>query len=172
MRSRPRLSSRPLRTPKRSKRRRQRRQSTTRRGLERKDAIGRNTGSQFERGKAWIRDHQCGNEKTNFTLVHGRYAATNDIDKAKLYAASRLESLHRAAVRVYKCSLANLPPEAQSDLSIMLLTKTCKDIVAAMQFLEDAGFSPQAATVAAKAKPETSTASARGRKASGATGRH
>ncbi|GAA2650807.1 hypothetical protein GCM10010425_74450 [Streptomyces spororaveus] len=140
-------------------------------GLERKDAIGRNTSSQFERGKSWIRDHQCGNKKTNFTLVHGRYAATNDVDKAKLYAASRLESLHKAAVRVYKCSLANLPPEAQSDLSIMLLTKTCKDIFAAMQFLEEAGFSSQAAADIAKAKSKASTASARGRKASGA-GRH
>ncbi|MFJ6519288.1 hypothetical protein ACIQJ4_13720 [Streptomyces filamentosus] len=141
-------------------------------GLERKDAIGHNTPAQFERGKAWIRDHQCGNKKTNFTLVHGRYAASNDVDKAKLYATTRLESLYRSAVRVYKCSLANLPPEAQSDLSIMLLTKTCKDIFAAMQFLEDAGFSAQSAAETAKVRPKTSTASARGRKPSGAAGRH
>ncbi|WP_411144905.1 hypothetical protein [Streptomyces sp. x-80] len=141
-------------------------------GLEREDAIGRNTPSQFERGKAWIRDHQCANKKTNFTLVHGRYAASNDVDKAKLYATIRLESLYRSAVRVYKCSLANLPPEAQSDLSIMLLTKTCKDIFAAMQFLEEAGFSAQAAAETSKVKSKTSTASAKGRKASRATARH
>ncbi|MFB6814446.1 hypothetical protein ACFCV8_07865 [Streptomyces sp. NPDC056347] len=140
-------------------------------GLLREEAMGRNTPAQFERGKAWIRDYQCGNEKTGFVLVHSHYAATNNVDMNKLYASARLHSLYKSVVRVYKCALANLPPEAQSDLSIMVLLKTCDDIFRAMKFLDEAGFSADAAAKAIQEKPKASTSSARGRKTSGATKR-
>ncbi|MEU9255481.1 hypothetical protein AB0D66_27000 [Streptomyces sp. NPDC048270] len=140
-------------------------------GLSRTDAIGRNTPAQFERGKAWIRDHQCANKKTGFVLVHGRYIATNNTDMSKLYASLRLHSLEKQATRIYRCCLANLPPEAHNDLAVMLLVKTCNDILAALKFLEDAGFSPQAAAEAAQARPKASAASGRGRKTPGTAGR-
>ncbi|MEU6463632.1 hypothetical protein [Streptomyces sp. NPDC046976] len=140
-------------------------------GLPREDAIGRNTPAQFERGKAWIRDHQCANKKKGFVLVHGRYTATNNVDMCKLYASSRLTSLEKQAARIYKCSLANLPKEAQSDLTVMLLLKTCNDIFAALKFLKDAGFSPQAAAEAAQEKPKASTVVGRDRKTPGTPGR-
>ncbi|MFC8717032.1 hypothetical protein [Kitasatospora sp. NPDC057198] len=132
-------------------------------GLSREEAIGRNTSAQFERGKAWIRDYQCKNKKTGFVLVHGRYTATNDVDKCKLYAAARLRALNRQAVRIFQCSLAVLPPEAQNDLSVMLLIKACNDVFDAMQMMDRAGFSPQAA--AEEQQPvKASTSSARSRK--------
>lgn len=65
------------------------------------------------------------------------------------------------------CCLANLPPEAQNDLAVMLLVKTCNDILAALKFLQDAGFSPQAAAEAAQAGPKASAALGRSRRASG-----
>ncbi|MEV7777742.1 hypothetical protein [Kitasatospora sp. NPDC088351] len=141
-------------------------------GLPREEAIGENTTAQFERGKSWIRDHQCANKKTGFVLVHGRYAATNNVDMSKLYASIRLGSLFKATERVYKCALANLPPEAQSDLSVMVLMKTCRDIFAAMEFLKEAGFSAQVAGEVSQEKAKTSTASGRGRKTSGTARRH
>ncbi|MGW0708940.1 hypothetical protein ACWD4G_23825 [Streptomyces sp. NPDC002643] len=137
-------------------------------GLPREEAMGQNTPAQFERGKTWIRDFQCANEKTGFVLVHSRYAATNNVDMNKLYVTMRLHSLYRSVRRVYKCALANLPPEAQSDLSIMVLLKTCDDIFRAMKFLEETGFSADAAAKAAQVKPKASTASARSRKTSSA----
>ncbi|MFF1285701.1 hypothetical protein ACFVY4_34105 [Streptomyces sp. NPDC058299] len=142
-------------------------------GLPRAEAMGRNTPAQFEYGKTWIRDHQCANKKTGFVLVHGRYIATNDVDMSKLYASLRLHSLEKQAARIYKCCLAHLPPEAQNDLAVMLLVKTCKDVLAALKFLEDAGFSPQAAThtTETKAKAKASAASGRGRKTPGSAGR-
>ncbi|GAA1964053.1 hypothetical protein [Kitasatospora viridis] len=140
-------------------------------GLPREEAMGRNTPAQFERGKAWIRDHQCANKKTGFVLVHSHYAATNNVDMNKLYASIRLHSLYKSVERVYKCALANLPADAKSDLSIMVLLKTCDDIFAAMKFLEEAGFSAQAAGEAAQGSSEASTASAKGRKTSGSAGR-
>ncbi|MFD7498038.1 hypothetical protein ACFV8T_37835 [Streptomyces sp. NPDC059832] len=111
------------------------------------------------------------NKKTGFVLVHGRYIATNNVDMSKLYASLRLHSLEKQAARIHKCCLAHLPPEAQNDLAVMLLVKTCKDVLAALRFLEDAGFSPQAAAQTAQAKPKASTASGRGRKTSGSAGR-
>jgi hypothetical protein len=141
-------------------------------GLARAEAMGQNTPAQFEHGKTWIRDHQCANKKTGFVLVHGRYIATNNVDMNKLYAALRLHSLEKQATRIYKCCLTHLPPEAQNDLAVKLLVKTCNDILAALKFLEDAGFSPQAAAEAAQTKPKASTASGRSRKTtSGAAGR-
>ncbi|MEU7067679.1 hypothetical protein [Streptomyces sp. NPDC046161] len=140
-------------------------------GLGRAEAMGRNTPAQFEYGKTWIRDHQCANKKTGFVLVHGHYIATNNIDMSKLYASLRLHSLEKQATRIYKCCLADLPPEAQNDLAVMLLVKTCNDVLAALKFLEDAGFSAQAATQAAQSKPKASTASGRGRKTPGTPGR-
>ncbi|MBP0453933.1 hypothetical protein J5Y04_30980 [Kitasatospora sp. RG8] len=140
-------------------------------GLPREEAIGRNTPAQFERGKAWIRDYQCGNKKTGFVLVHSHYAVTNNVEMNKLYVTTRLDTLFKSVKRLYKCALANLPPDAKSDLSIMVLLKTCDDIFAAMKFLEEAGFSAQAAAEAAQERPRTSTAAGRGRRASGAAGR-
>ncbi|MFB7174480.1 hypothetical protein ACFCYM_27205 [Streptomyces sp. NPDC056254] len=136
-------------------------------GLDRAEAMGQNTPAQFERGKTWIRDHQCRNKKTGFVLVHGRYIATNDIDMSKLYASLRLHSLEKQATRIYRCCLANLPPEAHNDLAVMLLVKTCKDILAALKFLQDAGFSPQAAAETAQATPKASAATGRSRRSSG-----
>ncbi|MFF1651237.1 hypothetical protein [Streptomyces sp. NPDC058240] len=46
------------------------------------------------------------------------------------------------------------------------------DILAALKFLKDAGFSPQAAADTAQTKPKASTASRRGRKTPGTTGKH
>ncbi|WP_031075325.1 hypothetical protein [Streptomyces sp. NRRL WC-3742] len=140
-------------------------------GLPREEAMGELTPAQFEWGKAWIRDFQCGNEKTGFVLFQSRYAATNNVDMNKLYASARLHSLYKSVLRVYKCALANLPPEAESDLSIRVLLKTCDDIFRAMKFLEETGFSADAAAKAAQVKPKTSTASARSRKTSGAAAR-
>lgn len=136
-------------------------------GLDRAEAMGQNTPAQFARGKAWIRDHQCANKKTGFVLVHGRYVATNDIDMSKLYASLRLHSLERQATRIYRCCLANLPPEAHNDLAVMLLVKTCTDILAALKFLQDAGFSPQAAAEAAQVAPKVSAAAGRSRRSPG-----
>ncbi|MGW3183802.1 hypothetical protein ACWDD9_31485 [Kitasatospora sp. NPDC001119] len=140
-------------------------------GLPRDEAMGPLTPAQFERGKGWIRDSQCGNEKTGFVLVHSRYAATNNVDMNKLYATLRLQSLYKSVERVYKCALVNLPTDAKSDLSIMVLLKTCDDIFRAMEFLKETGFSAQAAADAVQEKPKASTASTRGRKTSGAAGR-
>lgn len=44
---------------------------------------------------------------------------------SKLYASLRLHSLEKQATRIYKCCLAHLPPEAQNDLAVILLMKTC-----------------------------------------------
>ncbi|MEZ0092512.1 hypothetical protein [Streptacidiphilus sp. EB129] len=141
-------------------------------GLPRQEAIGRNTDAQFERGKGWIRDFQCKNAKKGFVLVHGHYVATNNVDMCTLYAALRLHSLEHQAVRIRKCCLDNLPPEVQSDLPVMLLVKTCNDILAALKFLNDAGFSPQAAAAeAAQTKAKTAPTTGSGRKTSGTTTR-
>ncbi|MFQ6144427.1 hypothetical protein ACLMNJ_15305 [Streptomyces seoulensis] len=141
-------------------------------GLPRAEAMGQNTPAQFEYGKTWIRDHQCANKKTGFVLVHGHYITTNNVDMSKLYASLRLHSLEKQATRIYKCCLAHLPPEAQNDLAVKLLMKTCNDILAALQFLEDAGFSPRAAAEAAETKPKASAASGRSRKTPGTSARH
>ncbi|KOX05299.1 MULTISPECIES: hypothetical protein [Streptomyces] len=135
-------------------------------GLPPERAIGRNTRSQFERGKTWIRDVKCAAEKKSFVRYRGHYAVTLDPDKCTAYAAERLQSLYRQAVRIYKSSLKELPPESQELLTVTLLTKQLQSIFDAMDILKAAGFSPE--TAAAKAGATTSakrsSASSRGRK--------
>lgn len=114
-------------------------------GLGKDRAVGRNTESQFERGKSWIRDVKCGTEKKSFVRYHDHYTVTLDPDKCTAYAAERMRSLYRQAVRIYKCSLKELPPEAQGLLTVTLLTKELQSIFDAMKVLEAAGFSPKTA---------------------------
>ncbi|MFV0128617.1 hypothetical protein ACLGI4_13010 [Streptomyces sp. HMX112] len=135
-------------------------------GLPPERAIGRNTRSQFERGKGWIRDVKCGAENKSFVRYHGHYLVTDDADKCTAYAAERLQSLYKQAVRIYKSSLKELPPEAQELLTVTLLTKQLQSIFDAMDILKAAGFSPE--TAAAKAAATTpgkrSPAASRSRK--------
>ncbi|MEH0471902.1 hypothetical protein QA943_24230 [Streptomyces sp. B21-097] len=135
-------------------------------GLPPERATGRNTRSQFERGKSWIRDVKCEAEGKSFVRYRGHYMVTLDADKCTAYAADRMQSLYRQAVRIYKCSLKELPPESQELLTVTLLTKQLQSIFDAMDILKAAGFSPK--TAAAKAKATTPTkrspAASRGRK--------
>ncbi|WP_208614937.1 hypothetical protein, partial [Streptomyces caeruleatus] len=129
------------------------------------EAMGRNTRGQFERGKSWIRDVKCGAEKKSFVRYRGHYTVTVDADKCTAYAAERMQSLYRQAVRIYKCSLKELPPEAQELLTVTLLTKQLQSIFDAMDILKAAGFSPQTAAKAAATPPKKrSPATARSRK--------
>ncbi|MGW1054313.1 hypothetical protein [Streptomyces sp. NPDC002521] len=135
-------------------------------GLPPERAIGRNTRSQFERGKGWIRDVKCGAEKKSFVRYRGHYVVTVDHDKCTAYAAERMQSLYRQAVRIYKCALKELPPEAQELLTVTLLTKQLQSIFDAMDILKAAGFSPEtaAAKVAATTRAKRSPATSRSRK--------
>jgi hypothetical protein len=126
-------------------------------GLARDQAIGRNTKGQFERGKGWIRDVKCAAEKKSFVRYHDHYTVTTDADKCTAYAAERMQSLYRQAVRIYKCSLAELPPEAQQLLTVTLLTKQLQSIFDAMDILKAAGFSPATAAKNAAASNATDT---------------
>ncbi|GAA2233309.1 hypothetical protein [Streptomyces nogalater] len=135
-------------------------------GLPPERAIGRNTRGQFERGKSWIRDVKCGAEKKSFVRYRGHYAVTLDPDKCTAYAAERLQSLYKQAVRIYKSSLKELPPESQELLTVTLLTKQLQSIFDAMDILKAAGFSPEtaAAKAAATTPAKRSSALSRGRK--------
>ena len=126
-------------------------------GLEKEQAIGRNTQGQFERGKSWIRDAKCAAERKSFVRYHGHYTVTLDPDKCTAYAAERMQSLYRQAVRIYKCSLAELPPDAQELLTVTLLTKQLQSIFDAMDILKAAGFSPATAAKTATAAAATKT---------------
>ncbi|WP_327075642.1 hypothetical protein OG196_43905 (plasmid) [Kitasatospora purpeofusca] len=135
-------------------------------GLLKQKAIGHNTQGQFERGKAWIKDTKCKSEKKAWVYHHGAYTVTLDPDKCTLYASDRLRSLYKQAVRIYDCSLAVLPPEAQKLPTVRLLTVQCQSIIAAMDVLEASGFSPETAVKAAGStrRAKTSTASRGSRK--------
>lgn len=136
-------------------------------GLPRERAIGRNTKSQFERGKGWIRDVKCEAEKKSFVRYHDHYTVTLDPDKCTAYAAERMQSLYRQAVRIYKAALKELPPESQKLLTVTLLSKQLQSIFDGMEVLRAAGFSPKtAATGAARVstKPKATASTSRRRK--------
>lgn len=133
-------------------------------GLLTEQAVGRNTRSQFERGKAWIKDTKCKSEKKGFVRYHGAYTITVNDNKCTLYATDRLQSLHQQAQRIYNCSIVILPPEAQELPTVRLLRGVCENIFTSMALLEAAGFSPQAAAKAAEASPKKTGASRRSRK--------
>ncbi|MFD7734563.1 hypothetical protein ACFV6F_29810 [Kitasatospora phosalacinea] len=131
-------------------------------GLLKQDAIGHHTPGQFERGKAWIKDSKCKSEKRAWVYHHGAYVVTLDPDKCSLYASDRLRSLYRQAVRIYECSLAVLPADAQQLPTVRLLSAQCQSIITAMAVLEAAGFSP---VDAAKAPEAAAPTARRSRKA-------
>jgi hypothetical protein len=120
-------------------------------GLPRGKAIGHSTKSQFERGKGWIRDVKCGAEKKSFVRYEDHYTVTVDPDKCTAYAAERMQSLYRQAVRIYRSALKELPPESQKLLTVTLLSKQLQAIFDGMDILQAAGFSPK--TAAAKTQP-------------------
>lgn len=99
------------------------------------------TRSQFENGKAHVRDHRCAEEGKCFLYDGDVYAVTRDPGRSAQSMALKMRSIDRQLARLHKSACAPIADDGVSDAAFRYIKRQLEAMIDNLTIMRDSGYS-------------------------------
>lgn len=99
------------------------------------------TRSQFENGKAHVRDYRCAEEGKCFVYDGDVYAATRDAGRCAQSMSLKMLSIDRQLVRLHKSACAPIADEGVSNEAFRYIKRQLEAMIDNLTIMRESGYS-------------------------------
>ncbi|MEV8609619.1 hypothetical protein AB0383_17100 [Amycolatopsis sp. NPDC051373] len=110
------------------------------------------TRSQFENGKAHVRDYRCADEGTCFVYDGDVYATTRDPGRSAQSMALKMRSIDKQLTRLHKSACAPIADDGVSDAAFRYVKRQLEAMIDNLTIMRETGYSINSKRIRAAAR--------------------